>query len=187
MVYLNYITCCDNAISRHNTALKALNILTLSAFGIETSEKLIVKSKSGRPHIKNSDFDFSISHTGTVALVAACGKGAKNKNMICFDEDISKIGVDIEREDRVINYKVMMKIVKEYLTMKEREYVSVGTEFDRERFLEIWTKKESIVKLTGEGFAKIKNADSFCKHLKFNKTIRLEIDGKKYIVSIVGM
>ena len=87
------------------------------------------------------------------------------------------VGVDIEPIDRTPH---TTKISKRFLSVKEREYVAG----DRLRFLEIWTKKESASKLTGEGVGAIANFCSFEHNNICIETRRVMLGGKEYIVSV---
>lgn len=84
--------------------------------------------ENGKP--KNNSFFFSISHSGEYAVCAA----AQNP-----------VGVDIQHM-REVN----LELAKRFFAADEFDYVKNGDNI-KERFFEIWTKKEAYVKLYGMG------------------------------------
>ncbi len=187
LIYVKYEACGGSNTEQRRAANIARNYILSCAFGIKNAESLIIKAKGGKPYIKGADFDFSVAHTENVGVSAACGKGEKKDGLICIDKGVRKIGIDIEPEDRKIGSKSISRICKRFFFEKEREYVAIGTPGERQRFLEVWTKKESIVKATGEGLSGIHNADSFGECFNYLKTENIEIENKKYIVSTAGI
>lgn len=96
------------------------------------------KRAFGKPYIKDHEtFCFNLSHSGRY-VVLAWGE--------------TEVGVDVQRHGDDIN---MQAIAKRYFTSEEQAYVRM----DSRRFYEIWTKKESYVKYTGEGL--IRSLKSF--------------------------
>ena len=187
LIYIKYASCDGNSISQHKAANAARDYILYYAFGIKCAEKLISKTEKGKPYINGADFDFSVAHTDDVAIAAACGKGKEAKGLFCIDRDVSKIGIDIEDVERKLDSKYIKLISEKLFSGKEREYLAPGTNGEKQRFLEIWTRKESIVKATGEGLSAIHTADSFSLKVKYLKTKRLVIENKEYIISIAGI
>lgn len=188
LVYLKYsVSEKSDGKSLHNTAKNALKELLNSAFNIENALPLIKTHKGGKPYIEGADFDFSDSHTENAVAVAACGNGGTVPGLICFDINAYKIGVDIEWAERKIADKSTVKVIDKLYTAEEKNYVDMGTVGYKNRFLEIWTKKESIVKATGEGLSGIKRADTNNFPCVFLKTEYVNIGDKIYIVSIAGI
>lgn len=85
-------------------------------------------NEKGKP--VNDKFFFSISHSGEYA-VCACAA--------------TPVGVDIQKIK-----KANIEIAKRFFSDDEFEYVKNGHNKD-ERFFEIWTKKEALVKAFGQG------------------------------------
>ena len=186
MIYLKYGLCESDSVSQHKEAKNIRNCLLYEAFGINNADSIISVADGGKPYVKGFDIDFSDAHTENAAVVAACGDGGIIDGIICIDKDVSKIGVDIEWAGRPISSKSIALISQKKFSKKEQEYVAVGTNGDRLRFLEIWTKKESIIKATGEGLKSISRADSMSADFKLLKTHRIVIGDKSYIVSIAA-
>ena len=188
LVYLKYsVSEKSDGKSLHIIAKNALNELLKSAFGIENALPLIKTHRGGKPYIEGANFDFSDSHTENAIAVAACGEGGAVPGLICIDENFSKIGVDIEWAERKTADKSMIKVIDKLYTAEEKNYVDIGAAGYKKRFLEIWTKKESIVKATGEGLSGVKKADTNNFPCVFLKTEYVNIGDKEYIISIAGI
>jgi 4'-phosphopantetheinyl transferase len=91
------------------------------------------------PHLKKPYFpqgpDFNISHT--------------HDRVICAISTDVQVGVDIEKEVSLEKYQL-----KKYFNEEELLYINE----DKGRFYEVWTKKEAILKATGDaGLIQAKN------------------------------
>ena len=183
MIYIKYAECekSDNK-SLHNKALLLRRKLLCSLFGEKYAGAEIVNAPGGKPYIPGAPFDFSYSHTKGAVTVAACGKGKSQDGLILIDKDVSKIGVDIECADRAVGNIDL--IIKKLFSEREKEYIKADK---NRRFLEIWTKKESIVKATGEGLAGISRADTESFNGKLLETRYITIGDKEYIISVAGI
>ena len=183
MIYLKFAQskCSDN-VSLHNLARKTLFKLLYVAFGEKYSDSDIKIANSGKPYIEDATFDFSDAHTNSAVVVAAVGDGINEDNLICIDINAKRIGVDIERADREVKNKDL--IIKRLFSEKEKEYVKTNRDI---RFLEIWTKKESILKATGEGLKGISKTDTYCFKGKYINTIYVNMGDKEYIISIAAI
>ena len=98
--------------------------------GIPVGKIVFDKGSHGKPYVKGTKLQFSLSHT----------KGA-----VCaaFSED-GEIGIDIERRDR----KVSKNICSRVLSDNERSLATMD-----EDIIRIWVKKEAFLKRTGIGIA----------------------------------
>lgn len=96
----------------------------------------------GRPEL-DGDYavDFNISHTGDTALIAiATGM-----------QDGTRVGIDIEREDRRVNAD---GLARKFLSERERaEIAPLASDVRRQRFLRLWTCKEAMSKATGDALS----------------------------------
>lgn len=183
MIYIKYAACeeSDNK-SLSNKASLLRRELLCSLFGEKYNDAEIANAPGGKPYIPGAPFDFSDSHTKGAVAVAACGKGKIRDVLILIEKDISRIGVDIECADRVVKNKDV--IIKKLFSTKEKEYINTDK---NKRFLEVWTKKESIVKATGEGLAGIRRADTLSFNGKHLETRYITIGDKEYIISVAGI
>jgi len=101
----------------------------------------IARGRRGRPELGDAGagIDFNVSHTGHVALIGVRRTNGRNV----------RIGVDVEREDRVLGSE---RLARKFLTSGERETVEDREPDERRRaFLRFWTCKEAMSKATGDG------------------------------------
>ena len=98
--------------------------------GIKTNKIEYAYGEKGKPKIKEGIY-FNLSHTD-------------NKGLIGFYRE--DIGVDIEYKKEIEDYNGIGKLV---FTEEEMQYINNNKKKDR--FYEIWTKKEAIIKSMGEG------------------------------------
>ncbi len=110
-------------------------LLTLSEIesrtGIRQSKIEFTRGTHGKPYIKGSDLQFSLSHTGSAICLA-------------FSEN-GEIGVDIERRDRAIK----PELYKRVLCDEELSAVENGSSFIR-----FWVQKEAFLKRLGLGISR---------------------------------
>lgn len=98
----------------------------LTEYGI--ADAVILKDSRGKPYVADrSDIYISITHT--------------NGCIACAVSD-QPVGIDAQ-----MHSKVYLKIAEKMFTEGER--VFIGS--DAERFFDVWTKKESFAKMTGDG------------------------------------
>lgn len=99
---------------------------------VDQDSLVVCRDGFGKPYLKNfPDIHYNISHTKGVIICAISNE---------------PIGVDIERIK-----KVNHRIVKRFFTVNEQNYILSNTGKQSERFIEIWTMKESYVKWQGKG------------------------------------
>ena len=91
--------------------------------------------RAGKPRLKNSEIQFNLSHS---------------EDWILLGVGEMPLGVDIQKIS-----SIREKVMEAYYTESEKELVK---EYGVTAFYEIWTKKESYVKYTGEGIKGLKNA-----------------------------
>lgn len=92
----------------------------------------------GRPYVDHPGTeDFSISHSGTLVVFAETDEGS--------------VGVDIEALRTLGGVDTL---ITSTLTAQEARHVLVGAGPTSHRYLEVWTRKEAVVKLTGEGLSR---------------------------------
>ncbi len=96
---------------------------------------------AGKPYIYTSNETqacfFNISHTKNFTVLAVT--------------NISDVGVDVESGKREISNP--LKLAKRYLHPDEVNYITQKEDKIKERFLTVFTLKESLVKCTGTGIA----------------------------------
>ena len=100
------------------------------------SDVKIEISKSGKPFFTNiEDLHFNISHSGSEVAIAFSTK---------------PVGFDMELLDRKRDFRA---IANRFFTNQESNEVKSAEEYGNELFVRIWTSKEAILKLSGEGLA----------------------------------
>ena len=108
----------------------------LGAKGKDSMPEIVYRS-GAKPYAENEeDFYFSISHAGSVIAVA-------------YGD--SETGVDIELTKRKLDRKAIADAV---FTTEEKKYVFENADGMEERFIRLWTVKESYMKYLGKGFGK---------------------------------
>lgn len=117
-------------------------------YQIDFTEDMIALMANGKPCFKELPIFFNISHCSGMA--------------VCALADVP-VGVDVETGRRVkdsIMHRVLslweQAYVKEQVHVKEQAYVKEQVYVKEQpesvdRFLELWTLKESFIKMTGEG------------------------------------
>ncbi len=103
--------------------------------------------REGKPVIKDCPYHFNLSHSGDY-LVLAVGE--------------APLGVDIEKITRIRS-----KTVEKYFSDAEKQLVK---EQGLSSFFELWTKKESYVKYTGDGIKGLQQTTSFPHNVAFYTT-----------------
>ncbi len=103
-------------------------------FSIEGTEKIIAKGRYGKPYLKGMEqYQYNISNTEGM--------------VVCALSDVC-IGVDVERKK-----PFRSGILRKCATLDETAYIMETEEegIQEERFFQLWTLKESYIKMTGEG------------------------------------
>lgn len=94
---------------------------------------------SGKPHIKTSNLQFSLSHSVDCFVIA-------------FNLD-KPIGADVECIVRETDHSV---IIENYFSVSEKEQLNKATDKDK-LFYKLWTQKEAMGKVSGLGVTDIAN------------------------------
>lgn len=98
-------------------------------FDIDKENVTFKRTQKGKPYTESVDVEFSISHSGDI--------------VVCAVSD-NPVGIDIEKI-REVN----LNVAKRLFTPDEQEYIFEKN--SKQRFFEVWTKKEAYVKLLGLG------------------------------------
>ena len=112
-------------------SLSALLVLAelLNRASTPTTTLIFGRQESGKPHFKNSQIEFSVSHSHGYATAII--------------SDDSKVGIDIEATE--ISPEKAAKLAERFFSADEkRELVA-----NPDSFLRIWTKKEAFAKMHG--------------------------------------
>lgn len=122
----------SSAVSRgkHTALGQRLLLFALSEHGFAFTNDDIHTGEFGKPYIPGAP-EFSISHSG--------------KTVACALSDSGPVGVDVETVAQTRD-----GVAGRFFTPAECRMAKSGLPFD---FYEIWTKKESFLKMLGTGFA----------------------------------
>jgi len=100
---------------------------------VPAAELVMAVAPNGKPHFANASIQFNLSHSGST-VVAAFSRSA--------------IGIDIESRGRCKDFTA---IADRYFHPDEAAEVSRSK--DEDCFLRLWTAKEAMLKLSGEGLS----------------------------------
>jgi phosphopantetheinyl transferase len=119
---------------QHEDRLRSLSagLLLYHCLGIRDDEELIIGSY-GRPELKVGHPCFSLSHSGLYAGLSVAS---------------DPHGLDLENLSREMNFELIAKRIfreDEYYSFKEGNFTPLF-------FFSIFTRKESLMKASGEGF-----------------------------------
>lgn len=124
------------AVEKRNESLTAEVLLrAVLCYRLNTdNDKLeFCLSDKGKPFLKNRKIYFNVSHTKGLVAVAV--------------SNVS-IGIDIE-----LIRDIDPKFCSRFCSRDEQAYVIPDGELRKIRFFEVWTRKEAIVKQSGEGLS----------------------------------
>jgi 4'-phosphopantetheinyl transferase len=114
---------------------------------VDNRDLMFAKNKHGKPFLPGqSTFHFNISHT-------------RNALVVCISD--IPVGIDIEKMNAADS-----AAARKVFTGHEIAYIFRDDKDDCLRFNEIWTKKESYLKWTGEGWSpELAGTDVLCEPL----------------------
>ena len=118
----------ERYVKKEDRILSFMTGLMLDKILNVSDENGLLYGEYGKPYIENGKF-FSISHSGDIAVLAISD---------------NEIGIDIEKPREIDK-----NIIKRCFTDKEAEFTGSSSE----KFIRIWTLKEAVSKLFGEGLS----------------------------------
>ena len=124
------------ARARFAAAHAALRAVLSAAVGREAAAISLIREPGGKPRLGGPGPPFSLAHSGDVAVIAVGGR--------------APLGVDVEVRRPVPRLAAMIRYA---CTPAERRALeAVPDEATRtERFLELWVRKEAVLKACGRG------------------------------------
>jgi 4'-phosphopantetheinyl transferase len=109
-----------------------LRMLLSRYTGIAPKEIRTDRGKYGKPYLPDGSLHFNLSDTKDAVLIAFA---------------LEEIGADLETMARTVDHQA---VAEHYFTSAEVEWIQGGDEPKR-RFLELWTRKEAVLKASGVG------------------------------------
>lgn len=100
----------------------------------------------GKPRVPGSNLEVSVSHSGERVLVALTSAGAT--------------GVDVERVDTSLSVRDMLDQVLSWTELNDSDWAPQSSL----AFSRVWTRKESVLKATGEGLRRPMSSFSLVPH-----------------------
>ncbi len=110
---------------------------------------------NGRPYFANSDLDFNITHTAQYTFCAIERNTETEKGNVKLGK--CRVGLDAENLSRLSSMRICPIADRWFTESEENAFLSDPTD---STFLRIWTKKEALVKWTGEGMEALRRADT---------------------------
>ena len=150
----------DRCLDRES-ALRCLVAGALLRYAVGSDGFSVETDVMGKPRLQGrKDFHFNLSHSGPWVVIA-------------FGE--SPVGVDVET--RAWNESAE-KIANRFFAPEERAYVLQSKQNCRERFLQVWTSKESYLKYLGTGIrCPLHSFNILSEELQAHLTARCMPDG----------
>jgi len=113
----------------------ALRTILSAYIGVAPAAVRLDTTQGGRPFVPGAPFDFNLSHSDGLAVVAVTASG--------------HVGVDVERLRRIDDEDA---VVRRFFAAGEiRQYEALRTTERTSAFYSTWTRKEAFVKALGSG------------------------------------
>ena len=118
----------QDSIRESISALLLLSSL-LDRADIDSENLILCRQEGGKPYLKDSEIEFSVSHSHGYAAVVI--------------SDHSKVGIDIETAE--ISTEKAAKLAERFFSNAEK----LEFQAHSDSFLKLWTKKEAYAKMQG--------------------------------------
>jgi 4'-phosphopantetheinyl transferase len=119
---------------RYGLAHVALRLILSDYLAQAPAEIELRVAALGKPSVAAGELEYSLAHAGDRALVAVAWGWS--------------VGVDLER---VVQFDDAVAAARAALTAAEREHVLRAADDRARELLRLWTRKEALLKATGEG------------------------------------
>ena len=149
-----------------NSSLSALLCLheLLTVSGEAQNDLSICRTPGGKPYFASRDLFFSISHAKDTVAVALSD---------------TPVGIDIEFID---GRRDILSLSRRFFAPDEHNAISESNS-PLDDFFALWTKKEALAKITGEGLAAICRADGLDESYSFS-LFSLNVSGNRAYISV---
>ena len=181
--------------NEHETGALLRDALLFTFLSVTEPEKVVYRTAQGRPMLTLHACDLSISHSHGIAAAALSFPGARplpafsdgELTLIDASPAAYRIGMDIEtladkRRARAES------IAKRVFSPSEQQTLQCAPDDEAylQRFVTIWTAKESYVKAAGVGLAGLSDADTHSLPSGFSLSSRaLSLGGQPFILSVI--
>ncbi|MCX6248514.1 MAG: 4'-phosphopantetheinyl transferase superfamily protein [Bacteroidetes bacterium] len=135
-------------------------------FGVLPEAVRIRYTSLGKPYVTgySRQLFFNLSHSSGVSLLV-------------FDP-ANEIGADVEKVDPEFEYE---SLVRRFFTKEEGNYIDQSGKKARERFFEIWTRKEAFLKAVGEGITENLSVEVLEEKISMNAIHPGESEGRNFL------
>ena len=149
-----------------NSSLSALLCLheLLTVSGEVQDDLSICRTSGGKPYFASADLFFSITHAKDTVAVALSD---------------TPVGIDIEFIDE---RRDILSLSRRFFAPDEHKTISESNS-PTEDFFALWTKKEALAKITGEGLSAICRAEGLDESYSFS-LFSLSVSGNRAYVSV---
>ena len=123
--------------SRYTVARAMLRVLLGNHLGLPPAALALSQAANGKPCLADPPVPvrFNLAHSGDIAIYAICRDGEP--------------GVDVEQLDRTVAYD---RLAQKFFSARElAELQRIPVASRKFAFLSCWTRKEAVVKATGDG------------------------------------
>ena len=127
----------------------------------------IALGRYGKPYFTEGEHQFSISHAGDLAVAVLAPH---------------RVGADLEPYDREISEGTRERILRKCSDAESERMRSLCGEARARAFLELWVKKEALMKKDGRGLGALMDADTAATLPHFTDSFFRE--GKEYFIAI---
>lgn len=125
-----------------------VGLLLLQTAGVRG---MLAYDRFGRPYLAGSEVDFNITHSGNKVFCAIERMGEQGSALA------PRVGIDAEEIDVRVQLRSSDMARRWFSAEEQAAFCADPT---GECFLRIWTRKEALVKWTGEGMRALSNADT---------------------------
>lgn len=143
-----------------------LRMLLSRYTGILPKEIKTSRGKYGKPYLQDRSIHFNLSDTKDAVLIA-------------FAKE--EIGADLETMQRRVDH---MQVAEHYFTPAEIEWIKNSSDTKR-RFLELWTRKEAVLKASGVGIMddlRVLEVHGECNRMQINHEAFVADAAPEYVV-----
>ena len=136
--------------------------------GIAPTSVRMLRGKHGKPYLQDHDLHFNLSDTKDALVIAVART--------------EQLGVDVETMDRNVDH---LSVGEHYFSSAEVEGMRTAMEPKR-RFLELWTRKEAVLKASGVGIMedlRILNVNEHEQEMTIHHPEFIALAGNAYDVS----
>lgn len=163
-------------------------------------EGVVTYGEGGRPYLEGSRVDFNITHTEHEVFCAVaypedfCSRTAAAANTGALGavsaprldpvgrqglfDGVARVGLDAENLSRIASVRVLPLADRWFSETEEDAFLSAPS--DRS-FLQIWTRKEALVKWLGTGLAGLRRSDTSTAEAQYGVRFREYCEGDAVI------